>query len=64
MARSLTVQHEEHVGTTPLLTGFLLFAALVVALTAFGDAGPDAEVAPAVDVSAQLAPSTAAPSPQ
>ena len=26
MARSLTVQHEENVTTSPLLTGFLVFA--------------------------------------
>jgi hypothetical protein len=30
MARSLTVKHEETPGTNPLLTGFLVIAALVL----------------------------------
>jgi hypothetical protein len=54
MARSLTVQHEENVSTTPLLNGFLVFAALVMLLSALSwDAGAidahviDASKAPA-----------------
>lgn len=42
MARSLTVQHEENVTTSPLLTGFLLFAVawmIIGAVVAAKDAG-------------------------
>lgn len=35
MARSLTVKHEEAPATNPLLTGFLIVAALVLLASAF-----------------------------
>lgn len=51
MARSLTVQHEEDVSTSPLLWGFLALAALwlvaatfVAASTPADAATPDADV--------------------
>ncbi len=36
MARSLVVKHEEETSTSPLLTGFLLFAVLWMVLAAVG----------------------------
>jgi hypothetical protein len=36
MARSLTVRHEESPQTNPLLTGFLVVAALVLLASAIG----------------------------
>ncbi len=42
MARSLNVQHEESPATNPLLTGFLVIAALVLLANAFDGAVTDA----------------------
>lgn len=42
MARSLTVQHEETASTNPLLTAFLVIAALVLVLGAFASEAADA----------------------
>ena len=41
MARSLQIVHEESPSTTPLLTGFLVIAALVLLAGAFGGAITD-----------------------
>lgn len=45
MARSLTVEHEEHVTTSPLLTGFLIFAVFWLAIAGIvaGSAEADAD---------------------
>lgn len=45
MARSLTVKHEETPGTNPLLTGFLVIAALVLLANAL-QAAPTANTPP------------------
>lgn len=49
MARSLTVKHEESPTTNPLLTGFLVIAALVLIASALDSAFPEraAAVSPA-----------------
>lgn len=54
MARSLTVQHEENPSTSPLLTGFLLFAVAWLVLGTFlaGAAEAEADTA-AADVVAE-----------
>ena len=44
MARSLTVQHEENVTTSPLLTGFLLFAVAWMLFGAVVSANAEAPV--------------------
>ena len=41
MARSLTVTHEENPATNPLLTGFLVIAALVLIASALQIAFPE-----------------------
>lgn len=57
MARSLTVRHEENPATNPLLTGFLLIAALVLIASAIEGmltepavAGPLEPSVPVVDL--------------
>ncbi|MFT4624046.1 MAG: hypothetical protein ACI8PZ_002702 [Myxococcota bacterium] len=49
MARSLVVQKEETAVTSPLFTGFLLFAIACLALSMFGLATSDAQATPDVD---------------
>ena len=53
MARSLTIKHEEHVTTSPLLNLFLLLAFGWMVVTAIAASTADAGVAdsPAVDAS-------------
>jgi hypothetical protein len=43
MARSLVVQKEENAVTSPLFTGFLLFAIACMAMSMFGLASGDAQ---------------------
>ncbi|MGC6492848.1 MAG: hypothetical protein ACON5B_08400 [Myxococcota bacterium] len=52
MARSLTVKPEDSPSTSPLLTGFLVVAALVLLATALGPGGYTAEAPPAAPVEA------------
>jgi hypothetical protein len=47
MARSLQIQPEEHVGTSPLLWGFLLFAALFLVAGAVATAAAEGDAAEA-----------------
>lgn len=50
MARSLTVKHEENPSTNPLLTGFLILAAVVLMASALlGAPAANGEMAPAQD---------------
>lgn len=49
MARSLQIQPEEHVGTSPLLWGFLLFAALFLVAGAMATAAAEGESATSVE---------------
>ncbi|MBW1877802.1 MAG: hypothetical protein JRI25_14215 [Deltaproteobacteria bacterium] len=45
MARTLTVRHEESPQTNPLLTGFLVIAALVLLASAIGGMSGEGAVA-------------------
>ncbi len=46
MARSLVIKKEENASTSPLFTGFLLFAIVCLALSMFGLASGDAQATP------------------
>ncbi len=50
MARSLTIKHEEKASTSPLMTGFLLFAMGWLLLTAIAGHAGDLGGAPAADM--------------
>ena len=54
MARSLTIKHEENATTSPLLTGFLLFAMGWLLLTAMAGYAGDFSGAPAVDLGSPI----------
>jgi len=54
MARSLTIKHEEGNTTSPLLTGFLLFAAAWLLLTAVSGYAGDISGAPVPDAMAPI----------
>lgn len=53
MARSLQIQHEENVSTSPLLTGFLLFAVFWLAVGAVVSMAADAGDRSAVEADAR-----------
>jgi hypothetical protein len=61
MARSLTVKHEEKLGTSSLLNAFLLLTLAWMAAGAFFASMSDAAAAPA-DVAADLSANSAADS--
>jgi hypothetical protein len=46
MASSLTVMKEDNPSTSPLLTGFLLVAVLVLAMSSMSVFGPEADASP------------------
>jgi hypothetical protein len=50
MARSLTIKHEETATTSPLLTGFLVFAMAWLLVTAVSGYASDIGDAPDADV--------------
>lgn len=51
MARSLTVKHEEKLGTSPLLTAFLVLAFLWLAASALAAASSESPANAAAEVS-------------